>query len=151
MVMLNFVWALNSVILVTIIRFVTRSLIALPAKIFLFKVNNRSTRKRREICSGVFIVNSKYISHLLLLFYYYYCYLLLALLVAYNKVNKFDIICSSESYIESSTMKWNFKYQRLRLQNIVKGSVVSTYIMEYSPVICRLNSSLKGGLFWRYV
>ena len=49
-----------------------------PANIYLFKVNNRNTRKRREICSkltiktpkrrqhsGVFIVNFEHILHLL--------------------------------------------------------------------------------------
>ena len=46
---------------------------------FLFKVNNRNTRTRCEICSkltiktperryGVFIVNFEYISHLVLVF-----------------------------------------------------------------------------------
>ena len=46
-----------------------------PANIYLFKVNNRNSRKRCEICSkltiktpGVFIVNFKHISHLFLLF-----------------------------------------------------------------------------------
>ena len=54
-----------------------------PANIYLFKVNNRNTRKRCEICSklriktperrfwrrsGVSIVNFKHISHLFLLF-----------------------------------------------------------------------------------
>ena len=41
-------------------------LITLNAYIYLFKVNNRNTKKRNEICSsrsGVFIVNSEYISH----------------------------------------------------------------------------------------
>ena len=52
-----------------------------PAHIFLFKVSNRNTRKRCEICSkliiktperhhwrrsGVFIVNFEYISHIFL-------------------------------------------------------------------------------------
>ena len=54
-----------------------------PTNIYLFKLNNRNTRKRCEICSkltikttarrpwrrsGVFIVNFKYIPHLFLLF-----------------------------------------------------------------------------------
>ena len=54
-----------------------------PANIYSFKVNNRNTRQRCEICSklttktserhhwrrsGVFIVNSDHISHLFLLF-----------------------------------------------------------------------------------
>ena len=54
-----------------------------PAGIYLFKVNNRNTRARCEICSkltintperrqwrrsGVFIVNFKHISHLFLVF-----------------------------------------------------------------------------------
>ena len=53
-----------------------------PAKICLFKVNNRNTRKKSETCfkltikteqhhwrrSGVFIVNFEHISHLFLLF-----------------------------------------------------------------------------------
>ena len=54
-----------------------------PAGIYLFKVNNRNTRTRREICSkltiktpeqchwlcsGVFIVNFEHISHLVLVF-----------------------------------------------------------------------------------
>ena len=55
----------------------------IPAGIFLFKVNNRNTRTRCEICSkltintperrqwrrsGVFIVNFEHISHLVLVF-----------------------------------------------------------------------------------
>ena len=54
-----------------------------PAKIYLFKVNNRNTRKRCEMCSkltikkqerrcrrsSVFIVNFELISHLFLVFY----------------------------------------------------------------------------------
>ena len=54
-----------------------------PAGNYMFKVNNRNTRRRCEIClkltiktperrhwrrSGVFIVNFKHISHLLLVF-----------------------------------------------------------------------------------
>ena len=54
-----------------------------PANIYLFKVNNKNTRKRCEICSkltiktperrqwrrsGVFIVNFEHISHLVLVF-----------------------------------------------------------------------------------
>ena len=54
-----------------------------PAGIYMFKVNNRNTRTRCEICSkltiktpepghwrrsGVFIVNFKHISHLVLVF-----------------------------------------------------------------------------------
>ena len=54
-----------------------------PANIYLFKVRNRNTRKRSEICSvltiktperhqlrrsGVFIVNFEHISHLFLVF-----------------------------------------------------------------------------------
>ena len=44
-----------------------------PAGIYLFKVNNRNTRTRCEICSklicsGVFIVNFEHISHLVLVF-----------------------------------------------------------------------------------
>ena len=56
---------------------------AYPAGIYLFKVNNRNTRTRCEICSkltintpelrqwrrsGVFIVNFEHISHLVLVF-----------------------------------------------------------------------------------
>ena len=56
---------------------------SIPAGIYLFKVNNRNTRTRREICSkltintperrqwrrsGVFIVNFEHISHLVLVF-----------------------------------------------------------------------------------
>ena len=55
----------------------------MPAGIYLLKVNNRNTRTRCEIClkltiktpeqrqlrlSGVFIVNSEHISHLILMF-----------------------------------------------------------------------------------
>ena len=55
----------------------------IPAGNYMFKVNNRNSRKRYEICSkltiktldrhqwrrsGVFIVNSKHISHLVLVF-----------------------------------------------------------------------------------
>ena len=55
----------------------------IPAGIYLFKVNNRNTRTRCEICSkltintperrqwrrsGVFIVNFEHISHLVLVF-----------------------------------------------------------------------------------
>ena len=62
----------------------------IPANIYLFKVNNRNTRKKCEICSkltiktperrqwccsGVFIVNLEYISHFFLVF----------LLVTFNK------------------------------------------------------------------
>ena len=36
--------------------------------IYLLKVNNRNTRKRCEICSGVFIVNFEHILHLVLVF-----------------------------------------------------------------------------------
>ena len=58
-------------------------IIITPTNIYLFKLNNRNTRKRCEICSkltikttarrpwrrsGVFIVNFKYIPHLFLLF-----------------------------------------------------------------------------------
>ena len=50
-----------------------------PAKIYLFKVNNRNSRKMCKICSkltiktperrsGVFIVNFEHISHFFLLF-----------------------------------------------------------------------------------
>ena len=46
-----------------------------PAKIYLFKVNNRNTRKRCEICSkltiktpSVFIVKFEHISYLFLVF-----------------------------------------------------------------------------------
>ena len=54
-----------------------------PANIYLLKINNRSTKKRSEICSkltiktserrqwrrsGIFIVNFEYISHLFLVF-----------------------------------------------------------------------------------
>ena len=57
--------------------------LSLPANIYLFKVNNRNTRKRREICSkliiktperrhwlssGVFIVNFEHTLHLVLVF-----------------------------------------------------------------------------------
>ena len=44
-----------------------------PAIIYLFKVNNKNTRKRYEICSkltiktGVFIVNFEHILHIFLL------------------------------------------------------------------------------------
>ena len=53
-------------------------LVYYPAGIYLFKVNNRNTRTRREICSkltikivrcsGVFIVNFEHISHLIIVF-----------------------------------------------------------------------------------
>ena len=58
-------------------------LLLLPAGIYLFKVNNRNTRTRCEICSkltiktterrqwrrsSVFIINFEYISHLVLVF-----------------------------------------------------------------------------------
>ena len=44
-----------------------------PAGNYMFKVNNRNTRTRREICStlaimGVFIVNFEHISYLVLVF-----------------------------------------------------------------------------------
>ena len=43
-----------------------------PASIYLFKVNNRNTRTRCEICSkltiSVFIVNIEHISHIVLVF-----------------------------------------------------------------------------------
>ena len=39
-----------------------------PVGIYLLKVNNRNTRTRCEICSGVFIVNFEHISHLVLVF-----------------------------------------------------------------------------------
>ena len=63
--------------------YVNVSFFTLPAKIYLFKVSNRNTRKMCEIClqltmktperrnwrrSGVFIVNFEHISHLLLVF-----------------------------------------------------------------------------------
>ena len=55
------------------------TLIDIPDDIYLFKVNNRNTRTRCEICSklriktperrsGVFIVNFENISHLVLVF-----------------------------------------------------------------------------------
>ena len=55
----------------------------IPANIYLYKINNRNTRKRCEICSkltiktperrqwrrsGVFIVNFEHILHLILVF-----------------------------------------------------------------------------------
>ena len=63
------------------------SLVIFPANIYLFKVNNRSTRKRCEIClkltiktpvrrqrrrSGVFTVN---FGHILLLLLVFYCWI----------------------------------------------------------------------------
>ena len=39
-----------------------------PAGIYMLKVNNRNTRTRCEICSGIFIVNFEHISHLVLVF-----------------------------------------------------------------------------------
>ena len=68
---------------VTIVQFPLTHLRPFSAKIYLFKVNNRNTRKRHEICSnltlktperrqwrrsGVFIVNFGHISHLFLVF-----------------------------------------------------------------------------------
>ena len=41
---------------------------ASPAANYMLKVNNRNTRARCEICSGVFIVNFEHISHLVLVF-----------------------------------------------------------------------------------
>ena len=39
-----------------------------PAGNYMFRVNNRDTRARCEICSGILIVNFEHISHLLLVF-----------------------------------------------------------------------------------
>ena len=59
-------------------------ILAFPTNIYLFKVNNKSTRERREIClelaikkrrSAVFIVNFEHISYLFPVF----------LLLAFNK------------------------------------------------------------------
>ena len=71
-------------LLVYSIKFLIKTFIVLnPAGIYLFKVNNRNTRTRWEICSkltintperrqwrrsGVFIVNFEHISHLVLVF-----------------------------------------------------------------------------------
>ena len=71
-----------------------------PANTYLFKVNNRNTRKRYEIClkitiktsewrhwrcSGAFIGNFEYISHLFLVF----------LLLNFEQVNAADLALSS--------------------------------------------------------
>ena len=57
--------------------------IILPAGIYMLKVNNKNTRTRCEICSkltiniperrrsGIFIVNSEYISNLALVFFFF--------------------------------------------------------------------------------
>ena len=46
-----------------------RKLLHYPANIYLFKVNNRNSRKRCDIRrSGVFIVNFEHILHLFLVF-----------------------------------------------------------------------------------
>ena len=65
------------------VLYTERKVFALPANIYLLKVNNRNTRKRCEICSmltikiperrhwrrsGIFIVNFEHISLLVLVF-----------------------------------------------------------------------------------
>ena len=68
---------------ISALHFETRGKIPISVGIYMFKVNNRNTRKKCEICSkltiktpqrlhwrrsGVFIVNFQHISHLVLLF-----------------------------------------------------------------------------------
>ena len=42
-----------------------------PVSIYMFKFNNRNTRTRCEIYSGVFVVNFEHISHFVLACFYY--------------------------------------------------------------------------------
>ena len=60
------------IILFSLRRLCMGAAILIPNGIYLFKVNNRNTRTRCEICqcrrSGVFIVSFEHISHLVLVF-----------------------------------------------------------------------------------
>ena len=75
-----------------------------PANIYLFKVNNRNTTKRREICSeltieilAVFIVNFEHISHF---FWCFYCRLRSR---KYLLANHFSHSKKRSSYIQLHT------------------------------------------------
>ena len=75
------------------------------------------------------------------------------LLEAYNTINKFDVICLSESYLDSSTALDNddlnikgYNLYRADQPNNVKRSGVCAYISEWLLVKCLSNTYLQERL-----
>ena len=71
------------------------------------------------------------------------------LLEVYNTINKFDNICLSESYLDSSIASDNndlstkgYKLYRADYPNNIKRDGVHAYIMEWVPVRCLSNTYL---------
>ena len=72
------------------------------------------------------------------------------LLEAYNTINKFDVICLSESYLDSSIASDNdnlnikgYNLYRADHPNNVKRGGVCAYIRESLPVRCLSNTYLQ--------
>ena len=72
------------------------------------------------------------------------------LLEAYNTINKFDVICLSESYLDSSIASDNdnlnikgYNLYRADHPNNVKRGDVCAYIRESLPVRCLSNAYLQ--------
>ena len=75
------------------------------------------------------------------------------LLEAYNTINKFDVICLSESYLDSSIASDNdnlnikgYNLYRADHPNNVKRGGVCAYIRESLTVRCLSNAYLQGCL-----
>ena len=80
------------------------------------------------------------------------------LLEAYIGINKFDVICLSKSYLDSSITCDNddlnikgYNLYRADHPNNVKGDGVSANIRESLPVRCLSNAYLQNVLYWKFL